>query len=150
MRNGSSCCTPKREGAGVSFLGRDMDQWLSQVLPALESNVGRCSYSALANVSETDANYEISLDLPGMSADDVQLEFKEGVLTISGERTDETTSTDRRFHRVERRSGAFSRSFEMHEIDGDKIVAEFKNGVLTIVAPKTPAATARKIDIKVS
>ena len=141
---------PKRDGVGASLLGRDVDQWLSQVLPTLESSAGCCKYSALANVSETDTNYEISLDLPGMAAEDVQLEFKEGVLTISGERKNETETTDRKFHLVERRYGVFSRSFKIHEIDGDKIVAEFKNGVLTIVAPKTPAATARKIDIKVS
>ena len=77
-------------------------------------------------------------------------EFKDGVLTISGERKEETTASDHKFHRVERRFGNFSRSFKMHDVDGERIAAEFKNGVLTIVAPKTPAATSRKIDIRVS
>jgi HSP20 family protein len=90
------------------------------------------------------------IDLPGIMPEDVQVEFNDGVLTVSGERKVVEAVEGRKVHRSERRAGPFSRSVKLPEVDGERISAQFKHGVLSVVAPKIPAVTPRKIEVKVS
>ena len=103
------------------------------------------------NVSETDQLFEISVALPGMTRDDVEIHFENDVLTISGERkwTHDDEGNGRRYHRVESGYGSFSRSLPLPNfVDSDEISAEFKNGELIITAPKLREKAGRKIDVK--
>jgi len=101
-------------------------------------------------ISETPEEYVVTAELPGLRKGDVQVEFEDGVLTISGEKQEEKKEEGRRFHLWERSYGAFQRSFSMPTtVNQDKIGAEMTDGVLKIRLPKTAEAKAhgRRIEI---
>src|SRR5204862_5772928 len=86
---------------------------------------------------ETDDHLVLRSDLPGLSKDDVNIEVKDGVLTVSGERKAEHEEKAGGFYRVERAFGGFSRSLSLpQDVDANSIAAEFTDGVLEIRIPK--------------
>jgi len=102
-----------------------------------------------ADVRETDKSIDVAIDLPGMKPEDVKVELHDRVLTISGERKEEKEEKGKTFHRVERRSGSFRRSFTLPmEVDEAKVDAKFEHGVLNITLPKTEKAAPKKIEVK--
>jgi len=101
------------------------------------------------DLSETESHFEVHLDLPGISKDDLEIEFHEGHLSISGKRDEPTEETDRSWHRVERRRGSFRRVIRLgEEVEADGVEAEYTDGVLKIVAAKAEKARARRIALK--
>ena len=106
--------------------------------------------TAHANVVEMDDVYEISLDLPGLSSDDFQIEYDDGNLRIAGERRFEHEEQEgRTFHRVERGYGKFARAFALpRDVDANKIEAKYENGVLSDVVTKAESIKDRKIEVK--
>jgi HSP20 family protein len=102
------------------------------------------------DVTETDEQYVLRADLPGLSEDDVNVELDDNVLTISGERKSEHEQRSQGFYRVERASGSFSRSLTLPEgVDADSIEATFENGVLEVRVPKPEQPKPRKVQISV-
>lgn len=101
------------------------------------------------NVYETDKEFEVSAALPGMSKDDIEINFNSGALTISGERKIEQEENGRRYHRIESQFGKFSRSLTLpgDMIDREKITAKYENGVLNINIPKVKEKAAKKIKV---
>src|SRR5690348_12159987 len=80
---------------------------------------------------ETDEDFVLRADLPGLSEEDVNIELEDNVLTISGERKAEHEERKEGFYRVERSSGAFSRSLTLPEgVDPEAVKASFDRGVL--------------------
>lgn len=108
--------------------------------------------NAAMDVAETDHTFEVKMDLPGIKADDVDIQIDNNTLTVRGQRMEETENKDdgdKQYHCVERCSGSFSRSVVLSSsINEDEASAEFKDGVLHIVIPKTDDAKPRKISIK--
>lgn len=107
------------------------------------------------NVSETDQEVRITAELPGLDEDDVEVALADDSLTISGEKEAEQEEVEeageRRYHVMERASGAFSRTLQLpFPVDPDEVEAVFKNGVLAITIAKPPAVQQkqRKIAIK--
>ena len=97
---------------------------------------------------ETDDHFVLRADLPGMSEDDVNIEFEDGTLTVSGERKAEHEDSNEGFHRVERSFGSFSRSLTLPQgIDPEAVTANFDRGVLEIRIPKPEQRKPRKIAI---
>ena len=102
-----------------------------------ENGSSRLAYSPLMNVNETDSDYLIMMDLPGVEKKDVEVNLNNGILTVSGERkiSEKSDENNRIWH--ETTYGTFSRSFEIaSDIVEDKIKANFKDGVLYITIPK--------------
>ena len=94
---------------------------------------------------ESGDHFVLRADLPGMSEEDVSIEFEDGTLTVSGERRAEH---EEGFHRVERSFGAFSRSLTLPQgIDADAVTASFDRGVLEIRVPKPEQRKPRRIEI---
>lgn len=90
----------------------------------------------------------LTADLPGMSEEDVAIEIKDGVLTVSGERTSERESEARGYHRVERSFGRFSRALTLPDgIDPDGVQAKFDRGVLEIRIPKPEERKPHRVQI---
>src|SRR3954454_16674875 len=86
---------------------------------------------------ETDDQLVLRADLPGLTRDDVELEVKDGVLTVSGERKAEHEEKSEGYYRVERAFGRFSRSLTVPDgVDAESITADFKDGVLEVRIPK--------------
>jgi HSP20 family protein len=87
-------------------------------------------------------------DLPGLSEDDVNIEVKDGVLTISGERKTEEKKEDEGYYRVERAFGRFSRSLSLPDgIDPEQVKARFDNGVLEVRIPKPEERKPHRVSI---
>lgn len=87
-------------------------------------------------------------DLPGLSEDDVAIEIKDGVLTVSGERRAEHKEEGESFYRAERAFGSFVRSLSLPEgIDPDKVAANFENGVLEVRIPKPEERKPHRVAI---
>ena len=100
------------------------------------------------DLSETDEFYFIHLDVPGMSKEDLDINFHDNTLTVSGERKVEETEEQHNFVRMERTFGHFYRSFSLPKaIKTDKINANYKDGVLTIRVPKAEESKPRRIKV---
>lgn len=101
---------------------------------------------------ETEKNYEIELALPGVKKEDINIDFQEGKLTITGERKLEKKEDNRRYHMLETQYGSFSRSFYLPDkVNPDKISAQLEDGVLLVTVPKDEHKTMkRKINISSS
>lgn len=105
-------------------------------------------WSPTVDLAENDDAYLIILDLPGMSKNDVAINYHEGMLNVSGERS--------RRHRdkanavlVERRIGHFYRDFKLPKaVNASKIEATYQDGVLTIVVPKAEVSKPLRIKVK--
>jgi len=99
---------------------------------------------------ETDGEYVLRADLPGLSESDVNIEFEDGVLTLSGERKAEHEERKEGYYRVERSWGSFSRSLTLPEgVDPQGVAASFDRGVLEVRIPKPEARRPRKVQISV-
>jgi HSP20 family protein len=99
---------------------------------------------------ETPDQFVLRADLPGMSEKDVKIELENNVLTVSGERKSEHESKGEGFYRVERASGAFSRSLTLPEgVDPDQIDARFDKGVLEVRIPKPEQRKPHRVAISV-
>ena len=97
---------------------------------------------------ETADHFVLRADLPGMSEDDIKIEFEDRTLTVSGERKSEHESKTEGFHRVERAFGAFSRSLTLPDgVDPEAVTASFDRGVLEVSIPKPEARKPRRIEI---
>ncbi|MBW2031884.1 MAG: Hsp20/alpha crystallin family protein [Deltaproteobacteria bacterium] len=101
------------------------------------------------DVSETGKEIVVNAEIPGMSAKDIDISLNGRVLTIKGEKKQEQEEKEKNFHRLERRYGSFSRSFELPvDVDADKVKASYKNGVLNLTLPKAKEQEAKRIEIK--
>jgi HSP20 family protein len=97
---------------------------------------------------ETDDHLVLRGDLPGMTEDDVDIEIKDNVLTVSGERRAEHEDRGEGYHRVERAFGSFSRSLALPQgVDAETIEAKFENGVLEVLVPKPKEAKPTRVQI---
>jgi HSP20 family protein len=106
--------------------------------------------SPRTNVEETENEWIISAELPGVDKKDISINMQDDVLTISGEKKSEKEDKEKNFHRVERSYGKFSRSFTINTaVVQDKVDAEYKDGILTISLPKAEEAKPKAIDVKV-
>lgn len=108
-------------------------------------------FSPRVDVVETDREFRVSAELPGMDERDVEVSISHNTLTIRGEKRAEKEDRGENYYHVERSYGSFHRSIPFPcEVDADKANAVFKKGVLTVTLPKvTPGKECKKIDIKV-
>jgi HSP20 family protein len=106
------------------------------------------AWSPAVDMYESDQALTVKAELPGFSKDDVQVEIKDNVLTLKGERKREHEVKEEQYHRVERAFGAFRRSFVLPAlIDADKAEATFKDGVLELKLPKAEEAKPKRVSI---
>ena len=99
---------------------------------------------------ETEDHFVLRADLPGMSEDDINIEFEDGTLTVSGERKAEHETKNEGYYRVERATGVFSRSLTLPEgVDADAVEASFDKGVLEVLIPKPEQRKPRRVAISV-
>jgi HSP20 family protein len=103
------------------------------------------------DIAEHDKDFEITAELPGMEEKDIDVKFADGVLSIKGEKKEETEEKKKDYYISERRFGSFQRSFQVPDgVDADKIEASFKNGVLTVKLPKSRDAEKREKKIAIT
>jgi HSP20 family protein len=100
------------------------------------------------DLAETEEELVLTADLPGLSEEDVAIEIKDGVLTVSGERRESREDKGKGYHRVERSTGRFSRSLAMPDgVDADRVQASFDRGVLEVRIPKPEERKPHRVSI---
>ncbi len=98
------------------------------------------------DIAETEKEYTISVEAPGVDKDGIHVSLDDGTLTIRGEKKKEKEEKEKNYHRIERSFGSFQRTLSLPtDADGEKIEANYKNGVLTLKLPKIPGA---KLSVK--
>jgi HSP20 family protein len=91
----------------------------------------------------------VTVEVPGVKPEDLDITLEDGLLTIQGERRFTSESSEEQYHRVERRYGSFRRSITLpSQVKADAIEASFDNGVLEVVVPKAEEAKPRKISVR--
>ena len=103
------------------------------------------------DISETETEFKVNAELPGMEEKDIQIRLEKDVLMLSGEKKSEVEEKEKTYHRVERNYGSFERIIPFNtQLDEEKVSAVFKNGVLSVTLPKAKEAirTSRNIEIK--
>jgi HSP20 family protein len=107
------------------------------------------AWAPALDISERKDAYLVTVELPGVEADDLEITLEDGLLTIQGERQFTQESSEQQFHRVERRYGAFRRSITLPaHVMAEGIEATVDNGVLQIMVPKLEEATPKRIQVR--
>lgn len=123
-------------------LQRSMNRLFEDVLrssatPAVGESGDVYSLMPQMNISETDKEFRVTAELPGVAEKDVDVTLDDDVLTIRGEKRLEKKEDKENYHVVERSYGQFQRSILVpHSVKGDQVQARVENGVLTIILPK--------------
>jgi HSP20 family protein len=121
-------------------------------LHAQQQGSGRAlttTWAPALDISERKDAYLVTVELPGVEADDLQLTLEDGLLTIQGERHFAHDSSEQQFHRVERCYGAFRRSITLPDhVLADGIQATVEDGVLQVMVPKMEQATPKRIQVR--
>jgi HSP20 family protein len=115
-----------------------------------EELLGTTEWMPAVDIVEDEKEYLIKAELPEIRKEDLKVTVQDGVLALAGERKFEKEEKGKKFHRVERAFGTFSRTFEL-PIDANtvKITAEFKDGLLKVHLPKSDEAKPRSVDVKI-
>lgn len=113
-----------------------------------DMNTRTDSFTPSVDISETEKEFEVSVALPGMNKEDINIDLDNGRLTISGERKFENEEKSKNFHRVESSFGSFTRSFQLPDsIDEESITAKYDNGMLNITIAKSEEKVKKQIEI---
>ena len=131
----------------IAEMQRQFDRAFEDVWSNTETNIQN-NWMPI-DVSETEDNYVVVADLPGLTAEDINVNFHDGVLSISGEVEKKTVNENDRVLVRERSYGQFNRRINLpSSVDADHIEASYDEGVLTLTLPKAESAKPRQIEIK--
>ena len=150
-----SWLVPWRRDSALPDIFRPFDQWMAEFdQPMREFLAGNGKGMRLlprADIADTDKEYLISLELPGLDLADVDVKLTGNQLTVSGERKQKKEDKDKHFYRLETTYGAFERRFELPTTvrsDPESVQATFKNGILEIKVAKREPKPSAKITVK--
>jgi HSP20 family protein len=114
-----------------------------------QANARASAWVPALDISERKDAYLVTVELPGLKPEDLDITMEDGLLTIQGERQFTSESSEQQFHRIERRYGAFRRSITLPaQVQAEQIEASFDNGVLQIMVPKAEEATPKRIQVR--
>ena len=142
--------TTRRPMRNLFGLHNEMGQIFGDLLGSTENGTDMedTPWMPVADICETENGFEIYAELPGVSESDVNISVTDNLLTIKGEKHQETETEGKNYHRVERRYGSFQRRFTLpRHIETDGIKAKFTDGVLTLEIPKAEVAKPTEISI---
>jgi HSP20 family protein len=139
---------PARE---LDTLQSDVNRLFDAFFGGREANAAMRRWVPAMDLVETDDHLVLKADLPGLDQGDVEIEVKDNVLTVSGERRTEQEGSSNGYHRVERSYGRFSRSLSLPQgVDADQVQAEFDKGVLEVRIPKPAERKPHRVQIGAS
>jgi HSP20 family protein len=135
--------------AGISSFRRELDKLFDDFsrgfhTPSALADIGSFDLAPEMDVSDSEKEITLSIELPGVSEKDIDVSASGQVISVTGEKKSESETKNGDLYRSERSFGSFSRSLSMpFNIDGDKVQAKLNNGVLTVTIPK-PAEMLEK------
>ena len=122
----------------------------AQPRPGSQEAIATGDWTPRVDIAETDKTFEIKAEIPEVNKEDVKVTVHNGVLTIQGDRKQEAEEKGKKFHRVERFYGSFTRCFTLPDnVDEAKISASFKGGMLNLQIQKTEEEKPKSIEVKV-
>jgi HSP20 family protein len=135
----------------LSSLRDELDRLFESPLSALTGGSQLLSgWTPALDVFEDKDNVIVKAELPGMKKEEIEVSLHDGMLSIFGERKNESKFEDAEVYRAERFVGRFQRSVTLPTaVASDKVSAQYKDGILTISLPKTEEAKPKQIDVKV-
>jgi HSP20 family protein len=135
-------------GREVDSLQSEMNRLFDTFFGGRPATGGLRRWVPPMDLVETDDHLVLKADLPGLDSGDVDIEVKDGVLTVSGERKAEHEEKADGYYRVERAFGGFSRSMTLPEhVDAEKISASFDKGVLEVRIPKPEQRRPHRVEV---
>lgn len=127
----------------------EMEKLWSQLTGDTAENGRLIRFNPTIDLTETPTTLELRMDAPGMKPENFDVQLSNGILTLSGERKQESEVSDKTYHRIERHYGSFSRSLALPAmVVEDKVDAKYRDGVLTVILHKTEESKSRKIQVK--
>ena len=141
-----SKCEPFRD---LVCLGIDVDRFFNTFFGRwqLESEG---FWAPVLDIAENDGNIEVKAKIPGLKNEEIKVSVRDNMISISGERKQETETKDKTFHRIERSYGKFSRVMTLPaEVDADKVKVTYKDGILNIVLPKPEVMKPKQMKVEV-
>ena len=133
---------------GLQRLNRILDEAFAGLPFPEQGSVITSTWFAPTDVSEDENSLRITMELPGVNPEDVRLSLENNVLTIRGEKKQQSEENNERVHRFERTYGMFERTFVLpNTVDTEKIEARFENGVLSVSITKAERAKPREIRV---
>ena len=133
----------------MTRMEEDMENLMGRYLGDEDGGALISDFVPTIDLVETEGEFEMKVDLPGLKPEEVNVEVRDGNLWVSGKREEEKEEKGKTYHRVERRHGEFRRMVSLPtSIDEEKIEAKFEDGVLKITVPKTEEAKPKHIEVK--
>lgn len=129
----------------------EMDRWFGNrsAFPNFPVLAEGFDFSPVADLQETDKEFILKMDIPGIKKDEVKIEVESNTLTVSGERKEEKEEKTAKRYYVESSYGSFMRSFNLPQaIDESKVRAEYLDGVLKVTVPKNGKSQAKTVAIQ--
>jgi len=143
---------PRRGAGSLDRLRSEMDQLWNRFFASSETPLmlrEPAGFSPRVDVKESDEAIEVTAEVPGLKAEDIDVSLTGDVLTLKGEKKEEKEEKKGGYHLVERSFGSFSRSFRLPvAVSKDKIKASHKDGVLKLTLPKDQKEATTKIKVK--
>jgi HSP20 family protein len=113
-----------------------------------EGGAGNTAWVPVLDIAELKDAYVVTVELPGVGIDDLEITCQDGLMTIQGERRNANDSSEQKVHRAERRYGPFLRSITLpSNVVAEAIEASTQDGVLQVVVPKPKEAHAKRIQV---
>lgn len=107
-------------------------------------------WSPRVDIVESETEFLINAEIPDVKKEDIKVTVDNGALTLRGSKKQENEEKGKKFHRIERFYGSFSRSFKLPEnVDEQKIEADFKDGMIHLHLPKTKASKSNAIQVRI-
>lgn len=140
-------------------MANDMMNWHNDLtkMDDLVNGLGRSIWNVTNNgallktdIKETDDQYVMNIDVPGIDKKDIALKYRDGTLSVAVKRESLSDDSDHDGNLIasERQTGRFGRQYALPDVDADKITARYENGVLALTLPKKAAADTHHIEIQ--
>lgn len=133
----------------LAELENEMERWMGGGLATWPEEGEKFDFAPACNFKESNTEYIVQFDIPGVKKSDVKIEIENNRLTVSGEREETKEEKDARHFLTETYYGSFMRSFNLPSaVDENKVDAQYDSGVLTIKVPKLHATKAKEVKIQ--
>jgi HSP20 family protein len=138
----------KRRGGELTRFREDIYDLMDRFLAGIPSAESTTEWVPFVDISETDGEFNVRAELPGLDKNDLDVDVSGDVLSIKGEKKDEEEKKDKGYYMRESYFGSFQRNIRLPaEVQRDQVEATFKDGILNITIPKSEEKKARKIQI---
>jgi HSP20 family protein len=135
----------------IDTLQREVNRLFDSLTSDMPSLAGGGSFIPPAEIHETPEAIHLKLEIPGINANDLEVQVSADVVSISGERKSESTTEEKGMKRTEFRYGSFQRVFQLPaRVQNENVTADYKDGILSLVLPKAEAEKTKVVKVNVA